>query len=124
MKFPTDPRGEDAFAYAFYLFLRALPNLDVTVDGWKTLQIVRETDDFLQAVGIMYVLPNGEPPFEVVLRRRPNETLYWLRVGVDDDRWNSLSEAKRWKLVYYYAQGQRNEEWEWSEPISGSISDD
>jgi hypothetical protein len=87
------------------------------------LQIVRETTTSLRAVGIMHVLPPDELPLEVELSREVGSTRYWLRIGVGDTRWYSLSDSKRWKAVYLYADGQRDEEWTWSEPISGCLSD-
>jgi hypothetical protein len=119
-----DPTSEAAFSYALELYLRAIPNLDVTVDGWKLLRIVHETTTSLRAIGIMYVLPPGELPMEVDLSREVGSTQYSVRVGIDDARWKSLSDAKRWKVVYLYASGDRDEEWNWSEPIAGCLTDD
>jgi len=95
----------------------------VDLDGWRQLQIVRETAASLQVVGITYVLPGGELPLEAVLSRDSDSIRYWLRVGVDDSRWSSLTDSKRWKAVYLYATGERDEEWNWSEPISGVLAD-
>ena len=121
-RFPTDPAGEDAFSYAFELYLRALPHLGVTVDGWRMLRIVDETRTSLRAVGIMHILPAGERPLEVDLCREGGSIRYRLRVGMDA-RWNSLSDSKRWKAVYIYASGERDEEWTWSEPIASCLAD-
>ncbi len=122
-QFPTDPEGEEASTYALELCLRTIPNLNASVDGWRVLRIVRETDTSLRAVGIMYLLPTGELPIEVELSRELNSTRYWLRMGLADARWKSLSGSKRWTAVYLYASGERDEGWTWSEPISGSLPD-
>lgn len=103
--------------------MRAIPSLDVAVDGWKTLRLVSETRTSLRAVGIMYVLPASELPLEVELSREVSSTRYRVRVAVEDARWNSLSESKRWKAVYLYASGGRDEEWNWREPIEGCVPD-
>ena len=122
-RFPADPAGEAAFSYALELYLRALPNLDVAVDGWSTFRVVRESRTSLRAVGIMYVLPASELPVEVELSREFGSTRYRVRVGIEDARWSSLSESKRWKVVYLYATGERDEEWNWSEPVEGCVAD-
>lgn len=119
--FPTDPAGEDAFTYALELYLRHIPNLDVAVDGWRMARLVRGSDTFVRAVGIIHVLPAGELPLELEVSTGPASTRYRLRVGIDDARWRSLSDSKRWKAVYLYATAERAQEWTWSEPISGCI---
>jgi len=122
-RFPTDAAGEEAFSCALELYLRTIPNLNVSLDGWRMLRVVRETSASLRAVGIIYVLPTGELPLEVELSREPGSTCYWLRIGTSDARWESLSDSKRWTAVYLYASGDREEGWTWSEPISGSLAD-
>jgi hypothetical protein len=121
--FPAEPTGEAAFTYASYLYLRGIPNIDVAVDGWRMLRLVSETAASLRAVGIMYVLPTGEIPIEVELSRELRSTRYWLRVGMDDSRWGSLSDSKRWKAVYLYANGECDEAWNWSQQVSGCLPD-
>ena len=122
-RFPTDPEGEEAFTYALGLYLSVVPNLNVVADGWRMLRLVDEAATSLRAVGIMYVLPTGELPLEVELSREPGSTRYRVRIGISDARWESLSESKRWKAVYLYASGERDEEWTWTEPVSGSLAD-
>jgi hypothetical protein len=121
--FPTDPSSEAAFGYALELYLSSIPNLGVALDGWSQLRLVRETATSLRAVGIMYVLPTAELPVEVDLSRDRDSTHYFIRIGINDDRWSSLTESKRWKAVYLYASGDRDEEWNWFVPISGSLAD-
>ena len=120
--FPTDETGDEAFAYALELFLRTIDNLEM-MDGWRMVRLVRETDTSLRAVGIMHVLPAGALPCEVELSRELKSIRYWVRIGVDDDRWRSLSDSKSWNAVYLYATAGRKEEWTWSKPISGCIAD-
>ena len=87
------------------------------------LRLVQETRTSLRAVGIMHVLPAGELPLEVELSREFGSTRYRVRVGIEDARWNSLTDSKRWKVVYLYATGEGDEEWNWSEPIAGCLAD-
>jgi hypothetical protein len=117
--FPAEPAGEEAFTYALYLCLRSLHIADVAMDGWRMLRIAGETATSLRAVGIMHVLPTGELPIEVELSGELHSIRYWVRIGMDDDRWGSLTDSKRWKAVYLYANGARDEAWHWSQPISG-----
>jgi hypothetical protein len=105
------------------LYLGLIPDLDITLDGWRTLRIVHETATSLRAVGIMYVLPAGELPVEVELSRESASTRYRLRIGIDDDRWKSLSDSKRWNAVYLYASSERDEPWSWAQPLSGCLPD-
>ena len=115
--------GDIALAYAIYLLLRGLPDLDLTVDGWSIFQVVQETAVSLNAFGLMYVLPTGEVPIEVVLTRQSSSTAYRLRTGIVDESWNSLSESKRWRVAYQYAKQQSNAYWDWVEPIAGNVPD-
>ena len=111
--------NDEAFAYVLYVYLSVIPEMNLTLDDWKTLRIVSETPDSLHAVGVMYVLPPGELPMEVKVSKEHDSITYVLRTGVADERWNSLSESKRWKAVYHYALGERDAAWNWSEPLSG-----
>lgn len=120
-RFPDDPAGEQAFSYALELFLCA--NLNAALDGWKMFQLVTDTATSLRAVGIVYVLPHGELPAEVTLSASAKGVQYRLQIGTGDPQWKSLSDAKRWKVVYLYANGERDEVWTWATPISGYLTD-
>ena len=87
------------------------------------MRFVHETDTSLHAVGLMYVLPRSELPFEVELTSDIGATQYWVRVGIADDFWKSLTESKRSKAVDLYASRERDEVWSWSEPVSGRVTD-
>ncbi len=121
-EFPGDPHGDEAFRYALYLYVRGLPEVDIAVDGWRTLQISRETRGFMRAVGIMSILPPDELPLEVVLRLRGAETAYWLRFGVPDRLWRSMTRSRRWKAVYLYAHDRHAASWNWADPVAGAVS--
>lgn len=122
-RFPENPTGDGAFSYALELFLRVIPNLDASLDGWKMFRLASETATSLRAVGIMHVLPSGVLPVEVTLSTGSRGIQYRVQIGIDDSQWDSLSDSKRWKAVYLYASGVRDEEWAWSKPISGWLSD-
>ncbi|HEX2882320.1 MAG TPA: hypothetical protein VHO25_22525 [Polyangiaceae bacterium] len=70
----------------------------------------------------MTILPVDELPLEVEIWRESNEVQHLVRIGLVDERWDSLSESKRWKAVYFYATEGRDIDWTWSEPISGQMS--
>jgi len=121
--FPEDPVGEEAFAYALELFLRVIPDLNVSLDGWKMFRLASETATSLRGVGIMHVLPSGVLPVEITLSTALRGIQYRVQIGVGDSQWDSLSESRRWEAVYLYASGERDEKWTWSKPISGCLGD-
>src|SRR5262245_29632561 len=99
----TDGLLDVAVADAVYVLLRGHPELELSVDGWSSFYVLEETTASLRAVGIMTLLPTGELPMEVELSREADRTRYSLSMGLADTRWTSLSESKRWKSVYLYA---------------------
>jgi hypothetical protein len=120
-QFPEDKRGVKAFKYAFELWLRALPNLHVAVDGWTHLNVVEELPNELRAVGIMWILPSSKLPIDVKLRFDNGKIEYRILVGSDDERWAGLTESKRWKAVYLYATEGTEPLWNWDGPVQGSL---
>ncbi|MCB0719814.1 MAG: hypothetical protein KDD65_15310 [Bacteroidetes bacterium] len=118
----SDDRNEQAFTRALEHYARSIP-LDVALDGWRLLHIARETQTSLHVIGLSHVLPVGELPVEFELTRQGQSTRYQARVGVDDDRWRSLTESKRWKAVYLHATSGRDEDWNWAAAISGVLDD-
>ncbi|MFK7889097.1 MAG: hypothetical protein AB8G16_19740 [Gammaproteobacteria bacterium] len=117
--FSDEPDSESAFGYALELYLCALPNLGVSLDGFSHLRIARETGDYLRAVGLSHVLPRGQVPMEVELSKVGGAIHYKILVGKDDAEWVALSESKRWKMVYLYATGCGDARWHWNAEISG-----
>jgi hypothetical protein len=105
-----------------YVYLNDISEIDIALDDWKMLRVVRETAESLHAVGIMYVLPSSEVPIEVELSKQSGSIAHVVRVGILDERWNSLSDSKRWKACYLYATGEQEAGWNWSEPMSGYSS--
>jgi hypothetical protein len=119
----ADNASERAVANAVYVLLRGDRNLHLTVDGWTSFHVIHETPVSLKVVGIMTILPSDDLPLELELSRESNGARYLLRIGLADERWQSLSESKRWKSVYLYATQDRDVDWTWSEPLSGHLSD-
>jgi len=122
-QFPSDSRGPDAFKYALELYLRALPNLDAAVDGFTHLDVVKETATTLRAVGISYVLPSSQLPIDAKFRVARSAIEYRILVGSDDETWNALTEPKRWKAVYLYATEGAVPDWNWDQPVEGTLNE-
>jgi hypothetical protein len=83
--------------------------------------VVEETRDSLRAVGISYVLPQGELLIEAQLHLVNGSIDYQILVGIPDAAWDSLSESKRWKAVYAYATDAVEPSWEWDRPVIGTL---
>lgn len=120
-RFPTDSRGLEAFKYALELYLRAIPNLDIAVDGFTYLNVVEETNTELRAVGISYVLSSNSLPIEVAFQYVDGLAEYRILVGVNDGLWKRLSDSKRWKAVYSYATEGAQAEWNWDHAVEGRL---
>ncbi len=120
-QFPEDKRGPKAFEYALGLWLRALPNLHIAVDGWTHLNVVEESTTNLRAVGIMWVLPPNKLPIDAEFLYDNGVIGYRILVGSDDERWAALTESKRWKVVYLYATEGAEPQWNWDRPVEGSL---
>ena len=120
-RFPADSRGQEAFKYALELYLRAIPSLDVAVDGFTYLNVVEETNTEMRAVGISYVLPSSLLPIEVVFQYVDGIVEYRILVGVDDELWKRLSDSRRWKAVYLYATEGAPAEWDWDQVVEGRL---
>ena len=59
--FPIQPGGNEPdtdVAASLYAMLWSME--DFTVDGWALFRVVRESDDSLDGVGLMTLLPAGE----------------------------------------------------------------
>ncbi len=120
-QFPQNPRGADAFKYAMELYLRAISNLDAAVDGFTHLNVVEETRTKMRIVGISYVLPSSLLPIDATFRIVGDVVEYQILVGIDDDLWKRLSESKRWKVVYQYANQGDEAEWNWEQLVEGQL---
>ncbi|MEM7607034.1 MAG: hypothetical protein AAF411_16895 [Myxococcota bacterium] len=80
-----------------------------------------ESDSVLHAVGLMYLLPGSELPLELAFYLEPDGLHYAFWLGIEDARWRSYSESKRWKLMYAYTNLGYEAAWAWDEPIRGVV---
>jgi len=116
---PLEPDTE--LADALYCLLRT-SEVGVTVDGWSFIRIVRESHESIEAVGLMSLLPSGSVPMVVHVEAAAAGLAWTADIGRGDDDWRALSESKKWKRVYLYASGDRNEPgWTWSEKCRGTV---
>ena len=120
-RYVDDPRGTAAFTAAFESYLRLLPNLDVAVDGFSILEVVEETSEFMRIVGLTYVLPSSQLPFDAEFRVINRAVRYRLRLGADDEMWSTLTESKQWRAAYLYATQNAVPKWNWDEPVEGEL---
>ena len=104
---PLEPDTE--LADAIYSLLRT-NDVGVTVDGWGFIRIVRETHEGIEAVGLMSLLPSGSVPMAVHVEANAAGLVWTVQIGREDEDWRTLSESKKWKRVYLYASGDRNEQ--------------
>ena len=103
------------------MYVCAIPDLNVSLDGFKILQVVRETESEIRVVGLSYLLPDAEVPMELELKKELEFTSYFLRFGKTDIHWESQTESKRWKSVYMYATESGDLTWNWQNSISGKL---
>ena len=77
------------------------------MDGWDYFSVIRESNDSIDAVGLMTLLPSGSVPIEVNVTRHESGFTWSVRIARLDPAWLALSDSKRWKSVYLYATGER-----------------
>jgi hypothetical protein len=74
-------------------------------------------------------LPELFPVLRVLADRRPLPARFLILGSASlellrrDTRWISLSDSKRWNAVYFYANGERDEEMELVPPVSSGLPD-
>jgi hypothetical protein len=111
-----EPDGD--VAAAIYAMLWAME--DLFVDGWSLFRVVRESDDSLEALGLMTLLPDGSVPISVTVKADEIGLAWSARPGLQDQQWLALSNSKRWNAVYLYATGGRDEpRWAWGREYRG-----
>ena len=103
------------------LYLRSIPDINIPLDGFKFLKVVRETDSEMQVIALSYLLPYEEVPMELTLKQSAEVTEYFLRYGKSDNQWKSQTEAKRWKSVYLYATSNIEPSWNWQKETTGKL---
>ena len=117
--FPQVVRGgtpDEDLADALYALLRSA-DTDVSVDGWRLLQVVQESAEALDAVGLMTLLPSGAVPVAISVQAQPGGLEWTARLGRADARWLALSSDKQWNSVYLYATSDAaSPPWTWGPP--------
>jgi hypothetical protein len=114
----NEPDGD--VANAVYSMLWSLE--DLVVDGWVLFRVVHESDDSLDALGLMTLLPSGSIAMSVNIRVDERGIAWSAQVGLADQQWLALSDSKRWNSVYLYATGGRKEpQWNWAREYRGVV---
>jgi hypothetical protein len=117
---PVQP--EEEVAHALYFILWHIDDQNVCVDGWMQFRIIRESEDSLDAVGLMSLLPTGSVPIEVSVSAAERGLAWSAQVARRDPSWLSLSESKQWKQVYLYATGELEKpQWVWERRYEGLV---
>lgn len=115
---PNAPDGD--VATAVYFMLWSMDGL--SVDGWSFFHVVRESEDCLEGLGLMTLLPTGSVPISVTIKADPAGLAWSARAGVQDPAWLALSDSKRWNAVYLHATGDREApQWEWDRERQGQV---
>lgn len=114
----SEPDGD--VATAVYALLWSME--DLVVDGWALFRVVQESDDSIDALGLMTLLPSGSIPMSVKIRADEAGLACSVQVGLQDQRWLALSDSKRWNSVYLFATGERDEpQWNWGREYQGLV---
>ena len=113
-------RGDEQLAAALYDMLWTVDDLELDVDGWTLFRVVRESNDSIDAVGLMTILPSGSVPIAMKVSAEEEGLTWAAQVARQDRDWLALSDSKRWNRVYLYATGARDEpEWTWDRTYQG-----
>jgi hypothetical protein len=121
---PTPDRWpDDDLAHALYFCLWSIVDRDLTVDGWSYFRVIRESEESIDAVGLMTTLhPGKDVPIEMNVKARDGGFAWSALIGGLDPAWLALSDHGRWKRVYLYATGQREIwQWTWARQYHGSV---
>jgi len=115
--------SSDELADALYVMLHSMSELHVTVDGWDVFRVVHESENSLDVVGLMTLLPSGSVPIALSFSSIDRGLAWSIQVASQDDRWLSLSESKHWKSMYLFATGELKEPpWRWDKRYDGQLS--
>jgi hypothetical protein len=119
---------DDELKNALYALLWSIDDKDLIVDGWAYFRVIRESKESLDAVGLMTLLP-GESvsesvPIEINVKGDEGGFAWSVQIGRLDPPWLALSDSKRWRWVYLYANGDREvPPWTWGRQQHGSVHD-
>jgi hypothetical protein len=97
--------------------------LEICVDGWSVFKVTKETNEQLEAVGLMTLLPSGSLPIAMNISANAGNLSWSAQVGEVDEEWQALPESKRWKKVYLFATGSDVEpQWSWGRQYRGAVN--
>ena len=123
-RFPGAVRGrvsDDDLATAVYFLLWSV-DAGVSFDGWALFQVVRESSQSLDGVGLMTLLPSGSVPIAISVREHADTIEWSMRMGCLDASWLDLSPDKQWNSVYVYAAGWADSpRWTWGPQHCGTL---
>jgi hypothetical protein len=109
-------------AAALYALLRFADGSDLIVDGWALFRVVRESDESLDALGLMTLLPTGSVPIAINVSGDEQGFAWSAHIGRQDPHWLALSDSKRWNSVYLHATDGRDEpQWTWERQSRGHV---
>lgn len=115
--------ADETLGDALYVLFRTASEIETCVDGWTVFRVMRESTEYLEAVGLMALLPCGQIPIAISITANADNLAWLAQVGQEDDEWRSLSESKRWKKVYIYASGSTQQpSWSWKKQYRGLVS--
>lgn len=100
--------------------MRQLPDLGA-LDGFVFLKVIEETSTTLRAIGSSHFVPSGVLPIDAEFLVVGSAIKYRVLIGCDDETWDTLTEAKRWKAVYFWAHEGSEPAWNWDQPIEGIL---
>jgi hypothetical protein len=122
-RFPIQARVSEPdrdVADAVYAMLWAME--DLVVDGWALFRVTQESNDSLEALGLMTLLPSGSIPMSISIRADERGLAWSAQVGDQDQEWLALSDSKRWNSVYLHATGGRETpQWNWAREFRGLV---
>ena len=114
---------EEMIGDAIYALLRSASELEIVVDGWTLFKVMRESENALEAVGLMTLLPSGSIPILVNVGLGAESLTWSIQVGEQRPDWCALSESKRWNHVYLYATASTQEPpLVWGRRYQGEVS--
>jgi hypothetical protein len=116
----SETEVDDQLAEALYHMLWKVDFLERDVDGWTFFHVVRESNDSIDAVGLMTLLSSGPVPMAIKVSAGKEGLAWSVKVARQDRDWLALSDSKQWNCVYLYATGARDEpQWTWDRTYQG-----
>lgn len=115
---------DDKLAYALECLLWSIEDKDFSVDGWTYFRVKRESENALDVVGLMTLLPSGSVPIAINVQGQDKGFVWSAQIACVDADWLALSHSRQWKDVYLYATGERQTPgWRWERQYHGSAQD-